>query len=209
MAGHCCEARFDGASARYKRILMVVIAINAIMFAVEFTAGHHAASQALQADSLDFLGDSITYSLSLVVIGMAPVWRIRAALAKGILLGLTGTFVVITTVHRALGDSVPEPAVMGAVGLIALLANLVCVMLLLRYRDGDANVRSVWLCSRNDAIGNVAVVLAASGVWGTAAAWPDWLVAGIMATLFVSSAVSIIRQALGERRDLAVAPQGL
>ena len=200
MAG-CCgsEARFEGVSADYKRRLWVVIALNAVMFVVEMTAGQLARSQALQADALDFLGDALTYGISLAVIGASVRVRTTAALAKGISLFLMGLFVFGSTVYRVFYTGVPEAEIMGMIGVLALLTNLASVMLLVRYKDGDANVRSVWLCSRNDAIGNVAVMIAALGVWGTATGWPDLIVAGIMAGLFLSSAWQITRQALAER----------
>lgn len=202
MAG-CCghEARFEGLSADYKRRLWLVIALNAVMFLVEMTAGHVAQSQALQADALDFLGDSLTYGISLAVIGTSVQVRTNAALAKGISLLLMSIWVLSSTVYRVFYVGVPEAQIMGAVGLLALLTNLASVLLLVRYKDGDANVRSVWLCSRNDAIGNVAVVFAALGVWGTSSGWPDLVVAMTMACLFLSSAYQIVRQALAERRE--------
>ncbi|MEM9763329.1 MAG: cation transporter [Pseudomonadota bacterium] len=206
MAGCCGSgAKFDGVSDDYKRRLWLVIALNAIMFAVEITAGHMAQSQALQADALDFLGDALTYGITLAVIGASVRVRTGAALAKAASLFLMGAWVFGATVYRVLFLGVPEAHVMGVVGALALLTNLACVLILVRYKDGDANVRSVWLCSRNDAIGNVAVMVAALGVWGTATGWPDVIVAAIMAGLFLSSATQIFRQALQERRDMGEA----
>ena len=174
MAG-CCghDAKFDGVSDDYKRRLWIVIALNAIMFAVEMTAGHLAKSQALQADALDFAGDAMTYGISLAVIGASLRARTNAALFKGFSLLMMGLWVLGSTVYRVFYVGVPTAEIMGAVGFLALLTNLASVFLLVRYKDGDANVRSVWLCSRNDAIGNVAVMFAALGVWGTATGWPD------------------------------------
>jgi len=208
MAG-CCDhdARFDGVSDAYKRRLWLVIAINAAMFAVEMSAGQAAQSQALKADALDFLGDALTYGLSLAVIGMSLRVRATAALFKGLSLMAMGLWVLGTTLYRVLYIGVPEAEIMGLIGFLALAANVVSVLLLMAYKDGDANVRSVWLCSRNDAIGNVAVMLAALGVWGTASGWPDLIVAGLMAALFVNSSVQIIRQSLQERRGAALADQ--
>ena len=202
MAG-CCghEARFEGVSADYRRRLWIVIAINAAMFAVEMAAGKLARSQALQADALDFLGDALTYGISLAVIGATLRVRTLAALAKGISLALMGTWVLGSTIYRVFVTGVPVAQIMGAIGLLALAANVASVVILMAYREGDANVRSVWLCSRNDAIGNVAVMLAALGVWGTATGWPDLAVAAVMAGLFLSSSGQIIRQALAERRE--------
>lgn len=206
MAQGCCnhDARFDGASRGFRSALWVVIAINALMFAVEMTAGALAGSQALKADALDFLGDTLTYGISLYVIGMSLRVRSTAALLKGLSLAGMGLWVLGSTVYEILVLGVPNAPVMSAVGFLALAANLASVLILVRYKDGDANVRSVWLCSRNDAIGNVAVMLAAAGVWLTGTAWPDLLVAGLMATLFLWSALQIIRQALAERQAAIV-----
>jgi len=198
-SGH--EARFDGVSAAYKRRLWIVIALNATMFVVEMSAGQLAKSQALQADALDFLGDAVTYGVSLAVIGASLQVRSGAALAKGLSLLLMGLWVFGSTLYQVFVAGVPEAQIMGVVGALALAANVTSVLLLVQYKDGDANVRSVWLCSRNDAVGNVAVMLAAAGVWGSATAWPDLAVAGIMAGLFLSSSWQIVRQALRERRD--------
>jgi cation diffusion facilitator family transporter len=201
----CCghNAKFDGVSNDYKRRLWIVIALNATMFLVEMTAGHLAKSQALQADALDFAGDALTYGISLAVIGASLRARTNAAMFKGISLLLMGLWVFGSTVYRVFYGGVPAAEIMGGIGVLALLTNLASVLLLIRYKDGDANVRSVWLCSRNDAIGNLAVMFAALGVWGTATGWPDLIVATIMAGLFLSSAFQIVRQAKAERRELA------
>ncbi len=200
----CCNhnAKFDGLSRNYRRRLWIVIALNAAMFAVEIGAGHMARSQALQADALDFLGDALTYGISLAVIGASVRTRTNAALAKGISLLLMGIWVFRSTIYRVFYLGVPEAQIMGGVGFMALATNIASVLLLMRYKDGDANVRSVWLCSRNDALGNVAVMLAALAVWGTSTGWPDLIVAGVMASLFLSSAYQIVRQALEERREV-------
>jgi Co/Zn/Cd efflux system component len=198
----CCagEVKFDGLSRSYKARLWAVIALNASMFAVEIGAGVAAGSQALQADALDFLGDTLTYGMSLAVIGLSLRVRATAALIKGATLAFMGLWVLSTTVWHTLFLVTPSAEVMGLIGFLALAANLASVLILLKYKNGDANVRSVWLCSRNDAIGNIAVMLAAFGVWGTATGWPDILVAAMIATLFLNSATKILRQALGEWR---------
>jgi Co/Zn/Cd efflux system component len=193
--------RFDGVDPTYKRVLWIVIAINAVMFLVEMSAGKIAGSQALQADALDFLGDALTYGLSLAVIGMSLKVRSTAAMFKGLSLLLMGLWVFGSTVYQILILGVPRAEIMGLVGLLALAANLGSVVLLMRYKDGDANVRSVWLCSRNDAIGNVAVMIASVGVFLTASAWPDLIVAMIMAGLFLRSAQLILVQAWQEYRS--------
>lgn len=200
----CCGAGvpvFDGVEPRYKRILWTVIAINAAMFVTEMVAGKLAGSQALQADALDFLADTVTYGLSLAVIGASLRTRATAALFKGLSLSLMAFWVFGSTVYQTLVLGVPSAGVMGVIGFLALAANLASVVFLAPYKDGDANVRSVWLCSRNDAIGNVIVMAAALGVWGTAAAWPDLIVAAIMAGIFLSSSIQILRQAWDEYRQ--------
>ena len=192
---------FDGLDPRYKRILWTVIGINAAMFLGETAAGQWAGSQALKADALDFLADTVTYGLSLAVIGANLRTRATAALFKGFSLSLMALWVFGSTVYQSLILGLPKAEVMGAVGALALAANLASVLLLLPYKDGDANVRSVWLCSRNDAIGNVVVMAAALGVWGTAKAWPDLLVAAVMAGVFLTSSVQILRHAWAEYRE--------
>lgn len=199
----CCHGGvpvFDGMDARYKRVLWTVIALNATMFVTEMAAGHVAGSQALQADALDFFADTVTYGLSLAVIGASLRVRAGAALLKGISLSIMALWVFGMTVYHTLVLGVPRAEVMGVIALFALGANVASVMLLRPYKDGDANVRSVWLCSRNDAIGNVVVMVAALGVWGTATKWPDLMVAAFMAAVFLTSSVQILRQAWREWR---------
>lgn len=191
----------EGMSPEYKRRLWMVITINAVMFLVEMGAGQLAGSQALQADALDFLGDAMTYGISLAAIGATVAVRTNAALFKAFTLFAMGLWVAVSTVWRVFYIGVPEAEIMGMIGFLALAANVTSVMLLVKYKDGDANVRSVWLCSRNDAIGNVAVMIAALGVWSTATGWPDLIVAGVMAGLFLTSATQIVRQALEEKRS--------
>jgi Co/Zn/Cd efflux system component len=202
MGANCCGNTpvFEGASADYKRRLWAVIAINAAMFFVEMGAGAFAGSQALQADALDFLGDTLTYGISLAVIGSALSVRAWAAFAKALSLTLMGLWVLGATAYHVLVLGIPRAEVMGVVGILALAANLASVLLLVKYKDGDANVSSVWLCSRNDAIGNVAVMIAAVAVWATATKWPDLIVAAIIAGLFLTSSAKILRQALAELR---------
>lgn len=208
MSGGCCgsDAKFDGVSNEFKRALWAVIAINGAMFIVEMAAGAFAGSKALQADALDFLGDTVTYALSLYVIGMSLRVRATAALAKGLSLGAMGLWVFGSTAYQVLVLGVPSAEIMGGIGLLALTANLTSIWILMRFKDGDSNVRSVWLCSRNDAIGNVAVIMAAAGVYLTGTAWPDLIVATLMAGLFLWSAGQIIRQARQELSDARVVP---
>lgn len=203
MGADCCgnNATFEGLSADYKRRLWLVIAINATMFLVEMGAGALAGSQALQADALDFLGDATTYGISLAVIGASIQIRARAAILKALSLTVMGVWVLGSTAYHVLILGIPRAEIMGAIGILALVANATSVLILMRYKDGDANVRSVWLCSRNDAIGNVAVMIAALAVWGTATKWPDLLVAAVMAGLFLTSSIQILRQSFGEMRE--------
>jgi Co/Zn/Cd efflux system component len=171
------------------------------MFGVEMGGGVMAGSQALQADALDFLGDTLTYGMSLAVIGLSLRVRATAALIKAATLALMGLWVLASTIWHAFFLGTPRGEVMGLVGFLALAANVTSVLILLKYKEGDANVRSVWLCSRNDAVGNVAVVLAALGVLVTGNGWPDVIVAALLASLFLNSASKILRQALGEWRS--------
>ena len=198
MSGKHNQASFDGLSDEYRRRLWQVIAINGIMFAVEMLAGHWAGSKALQADALDFFADTVTYGISMAVIGSPIRTRSWVATAKGASLFAIGLWILGTTLWQVFVAGVPQAQIMGSVGFLALVANLVSVVLLLPYKDGDANVRSVWLCSRNDMVGNVAVVLAAWLVYASGTRWPDLIVALIMAALFLSSAWQIVSQARHE-----------
>lgn len=195
---HHHDHNFDGASPGFRRALWAVIALNGGMFLVEMSAGALSNSRALQADALDFLGDTLTYGISLAVIGMPLAVRARAAQVKAWSLVLMALFVLGSTLWQVLVLSMPRAEVMGVVGLAALAANVASVLILMRWRDGDSNVRSVWLCSRNDAIGNIAVMAAAVLVAWTATPWPDLVVAAFMAGLFLRSAIAILRQAKGE-----------
>lgn len=207
-AHHDHAVVFDGLSADYRRRLIAVIAINAAMFVVEMTAGALAGSQALKADALDFFADTVTYGASLWVIGMPLRTRSLVALAKGASLFLMAVWVVGSTIYRVFVVGLPSAEVMGVVALLALAANVASVILLVRYRDGDANIRSVWICSRNDAIGNVAVMVAALGVWGTMTGWPDLIVAAILGGLFLNSSIKILRQSWHEYRHGHPHPHG-
>jgi Co/Zn/Cd efflux system component len=163
-------------------------------------AGALAGSQALQADALDFLGDATTYGISLAVIGAAIQVRARTAVLKALSLTAMALWVLGSTAYHVLILGLPRAEIMGVIGVLALVANATSVLILMRYKDGDANVRSVWLCSRNDAIGNIAVMIPALAVWGTATKWPDLLVAAIMASLFLTSSIQILRQSFRELR---------
>ena len=204
MSGCCDDKVFDGMSDGYKRALIAVIAINAVMFVVEMTAGITSGSQALKADALDFAGDTATYALSLMVIGASVKTRARASLVKGASLALIALTILVMTGLRVLSGAPPEAGTMGIVGFLALTSNLASVFILLRWRDGDSNVRSVWLCSRNDAIGNAGVIAAGGFVAVTGAAWPDLVVATLLAGLFLKSAIAITAQASRELKTEAI-----
>lgn len=198
--GSCCAETQRIEDKRWRRALWAALAINATMFAVEIGAGLTAGSMSLKADALDFLGDSANYAISLGVAGLALTWRTRAAMLKGVSLCALGLWVLVSGVQAALAGAVPRAETMGMVGLLALAANVTAALILYRFRSGEANRRSVWICSRNDAIGNLAVVAAALGVFGAKAGWPDLVVAAILATLGISGGVQILRQAGKEMR---------
>ena len=200
----CCSddkcASSNAATGRYRTVLWVVLGINAAMFLVEIVAGLAAGSAALQADALDFFADAANYGISLFVLGLGARWRAGAALLKGGSMGVFGLWVVGSLAWHALHDTVPTWGIMGAVGAAALAANVACLALLYAWRDGDANMRSVWICSRNDVLANVAVLVAAAGVFGTGTGWPDIIVAAVMAALALQGAFVICRQARTELR---------
>lgn len=198
---HGCATITRPPSDRYRRVLWAAMTINAAMFAVELAGGLSAGSVSLLADAVDFFGDAANYGISLLVLGMALTWRARAALFKGLTMGAFGVFVLGKAAWSWATGAVPEPVTMGAIGALALLANVSAALMLYAWRDGDANMRSVWLCSRNDAIGNVAVMAAALGVFGTGSGWPDLAVAAAMGLLALIVARSVVRQARSELRS--------
>jgi Co/Zn/Cd efflux system component len=204
MSANCCSDRHAPDPRRgnvgYRRVLWVVLAINATMFVVEIGAGLAAGSASLQADALDFLGDAGNYAISLIVVGMALRYRATAALVKGATMGLFGLWVVGVTAWHAVQGTLPQAFTMGGVGLAALVANAASFALLWVYRTGDANMRSAWICTRNDVMGNIAVLAAALGVFGTGSGWPDLTVAAVMACLALQGAAVVVRQASGELR---------
>lgn len=189
---------------RWRRALWIALAVNATFFLAEIIAGAAAGSIALQADALDFFGDAANYAISLGVAGMALRFRARAAVAKGATLVVFALWVLGSTGWHLTHGALPQAEVMGVVGAAALVANGGVAVMLYRFRGGDANMRSVWICSRNDAIGNLAVMLAAFGVFGTGTAWPDLIVAAIMGGLGLLGGWQIVRQALGELRTGAL-----
>jgi len=201
MAACCsgtCASSKETINPRYRRALWIALFVNALMFCVEIVGGMKSGSVSLLADAVDFAGDAANYGLSLTVLAMGLLWRARAAWVKGATMGAYGFFVLGKAGWAALSGVPPEPFTMGAIALVALIANLGVALLLYAFRDGDANMRSVWLCSRNDAVVNVAIAFAALGVLGTDTAWPDLLVAGIIAALALSASISVMRQAMNE-----------
>jgi Co/Zn/Cd efflux system component len=216
MADCCCPPPLNlnkktpgggAADARYRLVLWTVLGINAAMFVVEIAAGLAAGSASLQADALDFLGDAANYAISLFVVGMALKYRASAALAKGATMGAFGLWVIAMVIWHAFSGTLPSAFTMGTVGIAALVANGASFGLLWAYRGGDANMRSAWICTRNDVLGNIAVLLAALGVFGTGTGWPDIIVAAIMAALALQGSATVIRQSLAELTPIRVAAE--
>ncbi len=203
MAKECCDSGCNNSqllTPKYRKILWVALIINFAMFLVEVLSGFNAHSVSLMADAIDFFGDAMNYGISLAVLSMSLMWRARTALFKGLTMGAFGLFVLASAAWSLMYGKMPEPYTMGVVGILALVANVSVAILLYAYREGDANMQSVWLCSRNDAIGNVAVILAAFGVFGSGGAWPDLVVAVIMASLGISAAIHVIKKARVEMK---------
>jgi Co/Zn/Cd efflux system component len=202
MSAHCCTSitpTTTAPSPEYRRILWIALVVNFIMFGVEISAGLQSGSVSLLADAVDFFGDAVNYGLALAVLGAAARWGSRVALLKALSMMGFGIFLLGRLAWSYWAGIAPEAITMGTVGLLALCANLLVAALLYRYREGNANMRAVWLCTRNDAMGNIAVMLAAVGVWGAQTAWPDWIVALLMAGLAIHSGSLVLRQA---RREL-------
>lgn len=200
---HCCDTKTETLAAlraRQQGVLQLVLAINAVMFVVEGTAGLLAHSTALLADSLDMLGDALVYGLSLYALHRSAAWRAGAALTKGIIMAVFGVGVVVEAGLKMVTGVVPAEGMMGVFGALALTANVSCLVLLLRHRSDDLNMRSTWLCSRNDVIANGGVLLAAAGVALTGTAWPDMLIGLLIASLFLGSAWGVIRASVAELR---------
>jgi Co/Zn/Cd efflux system component len=201
MSEHCCHVPDKPAvDPAYRRALWVALVVNALMFGVEIVASWSSGSLSLLADSIDFFGDAANYALSLVVVGMVLSVRAKAALLKAACMAGFGLFVLGQALWRLRSGAAPEALTMGVVGSIALLANVGVAWMLYRFRTGDAQMRSVWLCSRNDAIGNLAVLAAALGVFGTGTAWPDLVVAAVMGVLALTASRTVWRQARAELR---------
>lgn len=196
-------------SSKWRRALWIALFVNAAFFVAEIVAGVAAGSASLQADALDFFGDAGNYAISLGVAGMALAWRARAAMVKAGTLMMFAVWVLGSTAWHAWHGTLPRAEIMGVVGLGALIANGGVALMLYRFRSGDANMRSVWICSRNDAIGNVAVLLAAMGVFGSGTGWPDVIVATIMGGLGLSGGWQVVAQARSELNACRSAPAGL
>ena len=199
----CCQDKaceVDVLQREQSRILWAVLGINGAMFGLELAVGFLAGSVALLADSLDMLGDTLVYGFSLFVVAKSVRWRARAALLKGGIMAMFGLLVLGQAVYRLLVPSVPEPFLMGSMGFVALLANATCLYLLTRHRNDDLNMRSTWLCSRNDIVANTGVIIAAALVFATRTPWPDLIVSLLIMAVFWQSAVHVLRQAWTELR---------
>jgi Co/Zn/Cd efflux system component len=205
MSASCCSGpcATPAVDPRYRKALWVALVLNAAMFVIELGASWRSGSVSLMADSIDFFGDAVNYGLSLAVLGMALSARSRAALFKAACMGAFGLFVLGRAGANFISGAAPEPITMGTVGFLALAVNAGVALMLYRFRSGDANMRSVWICSRNDAIGNVAVMLAAVGVFGTGSAWPDLAVAAVMGLLALAGAATVLSHAREELRTAA------
>jgi len=209
MACSCSAPDPKSPAPGFRKALWIALWVNLAMFLVEGIASIQSGSVSLMADAIDFFGDSANYILSLSVLSMGMLWRGRAAMIKGLTMATFGLVVWGRAIWVAQSGITPEPLTMGAVGLLALAANVSVAVMLFRFRDGDSDMRSVWLCSRNDAISNIAVMVAALGVFGTGTAWPDLIVAAIMGSLAVTAGISVVRHArqdIAEVRACAVEP---
>lgn len=195
-----CASGKPPVDPRYRRILWIALLVNGGMFLIELVSGWHAESAALLADSADFMGDALNYGISLFILGMGALWRTRSALLKGWSMGAYGVFVLATTIWHLASGAMPAASTMSVIGMLALVANGVVAALLYAFRNGDSDMRAVWLCTRNDVIGNLAVLLAAAFVARTGGNWPDVLVAGCMGVLGLTAASAVIKRARQELR---------
>ena len=205
----CCETKADELTVlrgEHRNVLVIVLIINAVLFVVEAAAGLLANSTALLADSLDMLGDSLVYGFSLYVLWRSAAWKAKAALLKGAIMAVFGLGVLLEVIYKTISGIVPSAETMGIIGALVLLGNGVCFLLLLRHRSDDLNMRSTWLCSRNDIIANVSVLAAAVGIKVFDSGWPDIVVGAAIATLFLRSALTVLRESFGELRILKSEP---
>jgi cation diffusion facilitator family transporter len=196
---HCNESGQSSGSAEYRKVLWICLIANAVMFVAQMIASYAAHSVSLLANSADFFSDAANYGISLYVLNLSLRQKAKASLFKGVSLGLVGLWVAFETLHHALQPELPKPFIMAVISVVALAVNVGCAVLLYKYRGGDSNRESVWICSRNDAIGNIAVMIAAAGVFASNTIWPDIIVAAILGWLAVTGAWRIIRLA---RREL-------
>jgi cation diffusion facilitator family transporter len=207
----CCEHKTEEINSlrgEHRKVLVLVLAINAVLFIVEAVAGLLAHSTALLADSLDMFGDSLVYGFSLYVLWRSAEWKAMAAVVKGVIMALFGAGVLIEAVYKIAAGVTPAAETMGIIGLLVLIGNGVCFLLLFRHRSDDLNMRSTWLCSRNDIIANIAVLIAAGGVAYFRSIWPDVLVGGIIAVLFLRTAFTVLSESIQEYRDLRSSAEG-
>ena len=195
---NCCASQASHHSAKYRKALWIVLVLNLTMFFVEVVMAVKSGSTSLLSDSLDFLGDSANYMISLIVLPMALSYRAKASMVKGLTMGGFGLFILITTIYRAFYGEIPGHDQMSVVGALALVVNVTALAVLLNFRDGDSNMRSVWVCSRNDAIGNVAVILAGMAVYFFQSKYPDLIVAFVLAFLALQASQEIIKRAWAE-----------
>lgn len=201
MGKNCCQnkdSELEILRERQSALLKIVLLINAIMFVIEMTAGVYASSNALKADSLDMLGDALVYGFSLYVLSRSALWKAKASLLKGLIMAAFGLAVTVETVLKIISPHIPNASTMGSIGFLVLLANGVCLFLLTRHKDDDLNMKSVWLCSRNDIIANTGVLIAAYSVYITQSFWPDLIVGSIIAILFLSSSIEVIKESQAE-----------
>lgn len=201
MSDACCEVKHDQTNQKIRKVLWIALFLNALMFVVEFTASFVADSVSLKADSIDFLGDSFNYGISLYVLNATIRTRSMASMLKASSMGLFGVWVIYEAIFNAIQGSAPDAPAMGLLGFLALVVNVFVAFLLFKFREGDSNMQSVWLCSRNDAIGNIAVMIAASGVFLTGTMWPDLIVAGIMGILGLMACYKVFKKAIPEYRS--------
>lgn len=191
-------------NSKFRTALWIAFVINLAMFFVELIGGAYANSSALWADALDFFGDAVNYGVSLAVLGASLYWRATVALVKGAVMATFGFVIVAKVIYAYIQGIPPEAITMGVIGIIALIANVISASVLYAFRDGDSNMQSVWLCSRNDAIGNIAVIFAAIGVFDTGSMLPDLIVAVIMAGLGVTAGYQVIKKARVERQQTKI-----
>lgn len=200
---HCNESEQSDVSRAYRKVLWICLIANAVMFVAQMIASYAAHSVSLLANSADFFSDAANYGISLYVLNLSLRQKAKASLFKGVSLGFVGLWVAFETLHHALQPELPEPLMMAVISVVALAVNVSCAVLLYKYRGGDSNRESVWICSRNDAIGNIAVMIAAAGVFASNTIWPDIIVAAILGWLAVTGAWRIISSA---RKELKITP---